>query len=79
MAEAGCIVRDDQGWVLMVATQPELLSEDPLEVELRAILRGLQMCLLMGVNQLVVEIDCLVAIQVVEEGPDSHAEYRYLI
>lgn len=62
IAGVGCVVRDDQGRMLMEATQLELLSDDPLEVELRAILQGLQLCLPMGMKQLVFETDCLVVV-----------------
>lgn len=75
----GYVTRDDQGRVLMVATQLETLNDDLLEVELQAILKGMQLCLPMGVRKLTVETDCLVAVQVLDAGPDSYACYRHLL
>lgn len=53
--------------------------DDPLEIKLLVIPRGLQLYVPMDIRKLVVETDCLVAIQAIEEGPEVHAGYRYLI
>lgn len=75
----GCITRDDLGRVCMAAAQLEILHGDPLEVKLQAILRGMQLCLPMGIPKLEVETDCLVAIQALDAGPDSFAAYHHLL
>lgn len=75
----GCAARDDQGKVIMVATQPKIFNDDPLKVELRAILGGMQLCLRMGLRKIVVEIDCLIAVQALNAGSNSFACYHHLL
>lgn len=55
----------------MVATSPELRNNDPLEVEFLAIFRGLQLCMPMGLQRVVVESDALVAIEHIKAGATS--------
>lgn len=42
-AGVGSVLCDDKGRVLMVTTKPEAIVGDPLEIELLALLRGLQL------------------------------------
>lgn len=42
-------------------------------MELWAILQGTQLCLPMGMKKLVVETDCLIAVQALDASPDSYA------
>lgn len=78
-AGVGCVTRDNQGKVIMVASKLETLSDDQLEVELQAIFQGMQLCLLMGVRKIVVETDYLVAVQVLDVWPDSFVCYYHLL
>lgn len=65
--------------MLIATTQPEMLFDDPLEVELRAILQGLYLCFPMGVKKIAVETDCLIAVQALDAGPESYVCYRHLL
>lgn len=47
----------------MVATKPEKYTDNLLEIKLLAIFQGLQLCLPMGISNLIVESDFLLAIQ----------------
>lgn len=73
------MLHDGQSLVVMATTQAELHHEDPLEMEFLAILRGLQHCVPINLSYLMVETDCLVTVQAIEEGPKSHAKYRHII
>lgn len=75
----GLVLRDDRGRVNFSATLPEASFTDPLEVELMAIFRGLQFCVPLGISDLTVESDCLVAMNVLKDGVDSVAVYNHLI
>lgn len=55
----------------MAATKLEELIEEPLAVELLAIFWGLQLCVPLGILDLILESDYLLAIQVVREGEES--------
>lgn len=50
------ILRDGRGKVLMAASRKEAEVNDSMEIELLAILRGLQLCVPMGLHDLVVEV-----------------------
>lgn len=65
--------------MVKATTQPEMFNDNPLEVELRAILWGMQLCLPMGARNVVVETDCLVAVQAFDVGPNSFACYHHLL
>lgn len=58
---------------------PEANLSDPLEVELRAILWGLQFYAPLGSPILTVEKNCLVVVQTWEDGADSIADHSHLI
>lgn len=63
----GCVLWGDHCQVAMVATLPEVHREDHLEIELLVIFRGLQLYVPINFCKLVAEMDCLVAIQTIEE------------
>lgn len=58
----GCALRDENGEVLMAAMIPKQNHNSPLEIDLVAILRGLQRCLPMGKRNVMVESDSLLAV-----------------
>lgn len=55
----GLILRNEKGKTLLAASLPEEGIKSPKEVELIATLRGLQLCVGMGVQKLILESDCL--------------------
>lgn len=76
---AGFILRDDCGKVVVAGSHPEVFLPKPMEVELLAIFRGMQFGYPLGIPKLTIEIDCLLAVQALEEGVDSVATHRHLI
>lgn len=56
--EIGLIMLDAQGETRLEASLSKERISSPKEVELAAILRGLQVCIGMGVNKLILESDC---------------------
>ncbi|XP_041001600.1 uncharacterized protein LOC121247296 [Juglans microcarpa x Juglans regia] len=55
----GMVLRDEHGKVIFSANKPEHEVQDPMKIELIAILRGLQMCIPLGIAELQVESDFL--------------------
>ncbi|KAF5444777.1 hypothetical protein F2P56_033882 [Juglans regia] len=69
-AGVGIILRDANGEVLLTASKKEKEVNDPAEVELLAMLRGLQLCPPLGIEELIMESDSLLMVtqvQAVEE------------
>ncbi|KAF5462687.1 hypothetical protein F2P56_018674 [Juglans regia] len=64
----GCILRDDKGKVLMAALKAESEVEEPEAVELIVVLRGLQLCVSMGISRIQVESDCLLVVEALEHN-----------
>ncbi|KAF5465179.1 hypothetical protein F2P56_015208 [Juglans regia] len=62
----GVILRDSQGKVLLSTSGREIVVQDPIEVELLVILRGLQLCIPMGISKLIVESDSLLSVQAIQ-------------
>lgn len=56
------VLRDDHRNVNFSTTMPEAHFTDPLEVELLAILQGLQFYVMLGIPTLTAKIDYLVAV-----------------
>lgn len=50
-AGTGCVLQNEKGKVLMAATNPEMHYEDPLTMEFLAILRGLRLCIPLGLQR----------------------------
>lgn len=50
-----------------------------MEVELLAIFWGLQFCAPLGIPKLIVEIDCLIVVQALEEGTEFIVANKHLI
>ncbi|XP_042942894.1 uncharacterized protein LOC122277073 [Carya illinoinensis] len=69
----GLILRDSTGTVVMAATISETEVNDPSTIELLAILRGMQMCIPLGIPKLMVESDCLMLVNELQssQAPSS--------
>ncbi|XP_041011343.1 uncharacterized protein LOC121255128 [Juglans microcarpa x Juglans regia] len=81
-ASVGVVLRDTHGKIVMVATKVEFEVERPTTIELLAVLRGLQLCLPLGIPNLVVESDCLPLVQQLQAnvgGEDSYTPNGNLI
>ncbi|KAF5445494.1 hypothetical protein F2P56_034541 [Juglans regia] len=67
-AGIGVILRNKEGQVVMAAIKKEDMADEPATIELIAWLRGLQLCLPLGISKLVVEFDCLLLVQELQES-----------
>lgn len=59
----------------MAATRLKEHFEDPIEVELLAVFRGMQLCNPTHVRHFIIETDCLLVVQAIHEGANSYADY----
>ncbi|KAF5477566.1 hypothetical protein F2P56_004192 [Juglans regia] len=75
----GMILRDETGKVIFSASKLEHESIDPMEVELVALLRGLQLCLLLGIHDLEVESDALLVVQELTKEEESMSIWENLV
>ncbi|XP_042964633.1 uncharacterized protein LOC122298853 [Carya illinoinensis] len=66
-AGIGAILRDEKGEVLFATRKKENDVSDPIEIELLVILRGVQLCIHRGINNLVIESDSLIMIQTIQD------------
>lgn len=64
------MLRGKHGQVIIAAMKPEALLDDHLEVELLAIFRGVQLCVLRNISKLIVESDSLLTIRTMQKGED---------
>ncbi|KAG6620210.1 hypothetical protein I3842_Q075500 [Carya illinoinensis] len=78
-AGVGAVLRDKEGKIIFVASKSEPTIADPLEIELLAILRGLQLCVSLGIIALKVEYDSLLAVQELEKEGNSTTLWGGLI
>lgn len=78
-SNASFVLRDDRGTMIILRTHPEQHLFEPMEVELLAIIRGMQFCLSLGILQVTVEMDFLLAVKALGEGADSVVAHRNLI
>ncbi|XP_041026966.1 uncharacterized protein LOC121267170 [Juglans microcarpa x Juglans regia] len=58
----GFILRSSSSKVIMAASMKENGANDSMEIELLAILRGLQICIPMGIDELIIESDLLLIV-----------------
>ncbi|KAF5471637.1 hypothetical protein F2P56_008414 [Juglans regia] len=75
----GVVLRDEAGQVVMAATKKEDFVDEPATIELLAVLRGLQFFLSLGIPNLVVESDCLVVVQELQDSQESLSSNGNLI
>lgn len=78
-AGVGCILHYEKGQALMASMKVEEQRSDPLEIELLAIFRELQLRVSFDIHSLVIESDSLLAIQVINDGENSCIQYGHLI
>ncbi|XP_042939414.1 uncharacterized protein LOC122274444 [Carya illinoinensis] len=78
-ADVGMLLRNDRGVVLFSASKKENGVTDPMEVELLAILRGLQLCILMGIPDLVIESDSLMLVEELNNSSESRSAWGNLV
>ncbi|KAF5444650.1 hypothetical protein F2P56_033768, partial [Juglans regia] len=72
-AEVGVVLRDDVGKVILAASKVEFEVNTAEAIESLAIFRALQLCTSMGIQRLIMESDCLIAIQVLNNELVSDA------
>ncbi|XP_042952134.1 uncharacterized protein LOC122289223 [Carya illinoinensis] len=75
----GVVLRDDKGQVTFATSKPENALTDPMEIELTAILRGIQLCIPLGIVELQIEIDALVVIEELKKEGRSSTLWSTLI
>ncbi|XP_042954609.1 uncharacterized protein LOC122291024 [Carya illinoinensis] len=75
----GVILRDEKGKVILAACHKEPEFSDPMEVELLAILRGLQICVPLGINDLIVETDSMLSVRALTTEGESMSPHGNLI
>ncbi|KAG2717700.1 hypothetical protein I3760_03G188300 [Carya illinoinensis] len=78
-AGVGIILRDTNGDVLLAASKKESMVNDPAEVELLAMLRGLQLVLPLGIEELIIESDSLVMVTQLQQEDESWSVLGNLI
>ncbi|XP_040989052.1 uncharacterized protein LOC121236684 [Juglans microcarpa x Juglans regia] len=72
-AGVGLVLRDGKGNVMLAASKIEYEVSDAQAIELLAIFRALQLCANMGIQRLLLESDCLMAVQVLNIDLESAA------
>lgn len=77
--EIGLILRDANGETQMEASIPKEGICELAEVELVAIMRGLQLCACLGINKLILESDCLFMLQECMSNTISYTELGSLV
>ncbi|XP_042944784.1 uncharacterized protein LOC122278665 [Carya illinoinensis] len=75
----GVVLRDDKGKVTFAASKPEDAIADPMEIELIAILRGIQLCIPLGIVELQIESDALLVIEELKKDGKSSTLWSSLI
>ncbi|XP_042954614.1 uncharacterized protein LOC122291030 [Carya illinoinensis] len=75
----GVILRDEKGKVILAACKKEPEFSDPMEVELLAILRGLQLCIPLGIGELIVETDSMLSVRALTAEGESMSPHGNLI
>ncbi|KAF5444954.1 hypothetical protein F2P56_034045 [Juglans regia] len=75
----GLIIRDWEGKVLMPVNKKEVAAMEPLEIELIAILRGLQFYIPLGLQSLCIESDSLLLVQEITSSDISNSIYENVV
>lgn len=74
-----CVLRNENGGVRMAVTKREEHAEDPMEIEILAVFRGLQLCSPLEIQSITVKSDSLLAVQAISDGEASCAQHSNLI
>lgn len=75
----GMVLQDEGGRVIFTASKPEHEVDGPMEIELLAVPRGLQICFPLGITELQVECDSLLVVQELNKEQDSMSIWGNLI
>ncbi|XP_042958240.1 uncharacterized protein LOC122293837 [Carya illinoinensis] len=78
-AGVGLILRDWEGKVILAVSKKEAAVMEPLEIELIAILRGLQFCIPLGLQALTIETDSLILAQELSKPKLANAMFRNIV
>ncbi|XP_022841874.1 uncharacterized protein LOC111365549 [Olea europaea var. sylvestris] len=75
-AGLGIILHDHDGEIILAASRPENSLLEPEHIEAAALVRGLQLCLNLGISHLLVESDCLFLVNEVNKSVLTSASIR---
>lgn len=78
-AGLGIILRDHNGDIVLAGSGSETSILEPEHVEAAALLRGLQLCLNLGISHLMVESDCLFLVDEINKPVLTSASIRSLV
>ncbi|XP_042939615.1 uncharacterized protein LOC122274667 [Carya illinoinensis] len=74
-ARVGPVLRDGRGEVIFAASKIECFIEGPKTIELVAVLRGLQLCIQSGISKLMVESDCKLLVEKLQQESQQDASH----
>ncbi|XP_022848821.1 AP-4 complex subunit mu-like [Olea europaea var. sylvestris] len=72
----GIILRDQEGETILPASGPTNTILEPEHIEAHALVKGLQLCLNLGISHLVVESDCLFLVNKVNKSNSFSSSIR---
>ncbi|XP_040987646.1 uncharacterized protein LOC121235362 [Juglans microcarpa x Juglans regia] len=75
----GLILRDSYGKMVMTTTISEIEVNEPATIELLAVLRGLQLCIPLGIPKLIIESDYLLMVQELQAAYDTFSANGNLV
>ncbi|XP_040996055.1 uncharacterized protein LOC121242229 [Juglans microcarpa x Juglans regia] len=78
-AGVGLILRNAKAKIIFLASKKENKVNDPIEIEMLAILRGLQFCFPLGISHLVIESDSFLMMNEVESENTSRSLHDNLV
>ncbi|KAF5463849.1 hypothetical protein F2P56_013977 [Juglans regia] len=78
-AGVGVILKNTSSEVIMVANMKENGVNDPMEIELLAIFKGLQICIPMGIDELIIESDSLLIVNELIEACEPTSAWGNLV
>lgn len=70
-ARVDILLRDDKGEVVMAASKKECKVNDPIEIELLAMFRELQLCIQWDIPDIILESDSLLMVQALQAEGES--------
>ncbi|XP_040987683.1 uncharacterized protein LOC121235401 [Juglans microcarpa x Juglans regia] len=78
-AGMGTVLRNHMGKVLMAVSKVETVFLEPEQVEAVALLRGLQLCMSLGIPKLIIKSDCLFLVEEVNRSSESNVAIRSMV
>ncbi|KAF5470900.1 hypothetical protein F2P56_011387 [Juglans regia] len=78
-AGMGVVLMDEKGGVILSPCKKENEINDPIEIEMLAILRGLHICIPLGITQFVIESDSLLMVNEVQNEGASRSLHGNLV